>query len=208
MCNKAVYGDDSRDRKADTSCSKVQYVFYQRVQHRDVRPQEGEPTNMNGRLAVIVIWMIAAPALSQVRLQNGQFAGTLPGSDGINPISYFFEDAEDVASLQSWANLQLSRNRITSSSEIYDNFIIIGNPEAIVDGKINPRYSTFAEEEVIFELNRFMDGAIVLSSECVALPTIVAKDGIKKTILLIYVLSSSVQEQCLGAAFSIVSQKG
>jgi hypothetical protein len=75
----------------------------------------------------------------------------------------------------------------------------------VVDGKINPKVSTFADEEVIAELSKFLSGAFWFSSACVVLPSIAAKDGIKKTVLIIYVMETGEQGKCLNSAFSLVS---
>ena len=163
---------------------------------------------MIGRVALILICIFGKSACAQVHLDNSQYAGTILGNDKDSPISYFVQSLENVARLERWTRLPLRNEKIATSSEIYDNFIVIEHPEGIVGGEINPRYSTFADNRAISELSKFMSASFKFSSSCVAIPAIVAKDGIKKTILLIYVLSPNEMEKCLESGFSIVTPKG
>ncbi len=163
---------------------------------------------MIGRVALILICIFGKSVCAQVRLENNQYAGTIRVNDNDSPISYFVQSLENVARLERWMHSPSKNEKIATSSVIYDNFIVIEHPEGIVGGEINPKYSTFAENRVISELSKFISESLKFSASCVVVPAIVAKDGIKKTILLIYVLSPTEMEKCLDSGFSIVTSKG
>ena len=163
---------------------------------------------MIGRVAFTLMCIFGNSGCAQVRLENSQYAGTIWANDKDSPISYFVQSLENVARLEHWIRSPSNREKIAASSEIYDNFIVIEHPEGIVDGELNPKYSTFAEDRVISGLSKYISESFMFSSNCVAIPAIVAKDGIKKTILLIYVLTPNETEQCLTSSFSIVKSEG
>lgn len=157
------------------------------------------------RFFLILTWILSTPSFAQVLLESGQFAGTLPESQNSSPISYFVRDLEEFKQLEAWASDPENAAKIRIFSTRYDNFIVVSHPEGVVDGKINPKVSTLADEAMLAELSEFGLGVSRSSSACIAFWATLEKDEIKGDILIIYIVETGAQRMCLNAVFSQVS---
>lgn len=142
---------------------------------------------------VLTLLSVAAPALSEVQLSNGMYAGTIEQispESRIPPVHFFVQTPFLSDQIKGWVDLPEHRAALESAGALFDQVAVVAHPEAILGGEINRNLASYASSDQLALLDRFLSRSIEPMTGCAALPFVLENDGKRMNILMIYVFSA------------------